>query len=309
VSRKAPAGEETLPGAEEAHALAAGLAGMAAAPEHAAVISCLRSLAASPPQALLLEGGSAREREAVAFYWAALLNCPAAAALPSAGPCLACPVCLRLLTRMHRDLFFLDGGEGSIKIEEVRDMRAVLGEAPREARKRVVILAEAQSLTEAAANALLKSLEEPGPHTVFALLAPQRERLLPTLVSRSWVLTLAWPDPHAADPGSQSEEWEAALNAFLRNGRGLLERTSARGSVDASVARSVLGILERALALALAGRAQSSLARFFAELPPRRQRMADLLLSEAQESLSFTVNPTLVVEWLAAHLFLLKPRP
>ena len=96
----------------------------------------------------------------------------------------------------HRDFFVLDGREESIKIAQVREqVRPVLGEAPREAQKRIILLAEAQSLGEAAANALLKSMEEPRPHNAFILTTPQRERLLPTLISRSWILTLPWPLP------------------------------------------------------------------------------------------------------------------
>ena len=104
----------------------------------------------------------------------------------------------------------LDGREGSIKIETVRELRTILGEAPRGDGKRVVILAEAQSLGVEAANALLKSLEEPRPGVCFLLLAPQRERLLPTLVSRGWVVTLAWPE--AGTPSTpELFQWEEAL--------------------------------------------------------------------------------------------------
>ena len=313
--KSAPAKDEALPSAEEAQALASGIRALAAAPEHKAILGYMHALASAPPQVLLLEGGTARQRAAGAFYWAALLNCPSSqgAASSQAGPCLACPTCLRFLSRMHRDLFFLDGSAGSIKIEEVREMRSVLGEAPRESKKRIVVLAEAQSLTEAAANAMLKSLEEPQQDTAFVLLAPQRERLLPTLVSRSWVLTLAWPDPHDpatvdADQQQRRKEWEAALSTFMHSGQGLLDRTGARGVADASVAQLILALCQKALAEALSGKAQSPLSTFFASLAPNRQRMADALLAEAQDSLQHTVNPTLVVEWMAAHLFLLKPR-
>ena len=282
---------------------------------HAAVVGYMARLAASPPQVLLLEGASRRERTDAAFYWALSLNCPNASAATgsaAAGPCLSCPECLRILGRSHRDFFFLDGGQEAIKIDDARAVRAVLGEAPRDARKRVVVLAEAQALTEAAANAMLKSLEEPRPDTAFILLAPQRERLLPTLVSRSWVLTLAWPLSLSFDDdatlAAARADWEEVLARFFHDGRGLMDRTGARGTVDAATAQLVLAVCEQALAEALAGKAERPLARYFAKLPPARQRMADGLLAEAQDSLRYTVNPTLVVEWLAAHLFLLAGR-
>lgn len=89
-------------------------------------------------------------------------------------------------------------GAGSIKIDEVRALRPLLGEPPRFGRKRVIVMAEAQALGIEAANSLLKVLEDPCPDTCFVFTAPQRERLLPTLVSRGWVVTLPWPDPAAA---------------------------------------------------------------------------------------------------------------
>lgn len=200
----------------------------------------------SPPQSLLIEGGSVNERMAAAIFWACLLNCDQAnqeglsgqrpqqsdqgpdllsvfAAEQSAspvgrqavsqaekkpafnGPCLACAACVRLRQATHRDFFILDGRTENIKIASVREVRSVLGEPPREASQRIVLLAEAQNLGVEAANALLKSLEEPKPHTRFVLTVPQRERLLPTLVSRSWILTLPWPRP-----GQSLGAWEEA---------------------------------------------------------------------------------------------------
>ncbi len=194
----------------------------------------LERLAAQPPQVLLLEGGTVNERTAAALFWALRLNCLAASPptlgntdnfsgsgnsdsldsrdnLSASGPsdnsadfytvpCCSCSNCLRFLGHTHRDFFFLDGLAGSIKIDDVRAIRGVIGESPREATYRVVIFREAQALVEAAANSLLKSFEEPRPGTSFLLLTPQRERLLPTLVSRSLTLTLPWPVSTLSEP-------------------------------------------------------------------------------------------------------------
>ena len=152
------------------------------------------------------------------------------------GPCLSCSSCLRLGVNMHPDLILLDGREGSIKIDDVRGLRPILGEKPHFARWRVIIAAEAQSLGIEAANSLLKVLEDPCPDTCFVFTAPQRERLLPTLVSRGWVVTLPWPE--AGRPlAEELRPWEQALGRFVSEGRGWLDMTSERNGMDAAIQR------------------------------------------------------------------------
>lgn len=222
---------------------------------------------------------------------------------------------------MHRDLFFFDGASGSISIDEVRAVRGTLGENPREAKFRVVIVSEAQRLTEAAANAMLKSLEEAPPATRFALTAPQRERLLPTLVSRSWAVTLAWPDPLAAsgdDARFEAEKhWAGIAAGFLATGGGLFEKTGARGGVDSHGANALIIACQRALAQALSGCAaeippgkspEADLARYFTRLSDQRRDMAAAVLAEGQESITAQVNPALVADWVMTRLYLLSPR-
>jgi DNA polymerase III subunit delta' len=70
-----------------------------------------------------------------------------------------------------------------VRIEQIRSIAEFLSRPPLEASRAVVVIEEAQTMTEAAANALLKTLEEPGKATLV-LIAPSLESLLPTLVSR-----------------------------------------------------------------------------------------------------------------------------
>jgi len=70
-----------------------------------------------------------------------------------------------------------------IRIEQIREITQFLSRPPLEAPRAVVIIKEAQTMAEAAANALLKTLEEPGLATIL-LIAPSADALLPTLVSR-----------------------------------------------------------------------------------------------------------------------------
>ncbi len=247
------------------------------------------------------------ERAAMALYWAALLNCTVDGG-KGVRPCLACTACAQMIACHHRDMFFLDGREESIKIDDVRAVRGVLGEPPRGGGQRMVILCEAQSLGVEAANALLKSLEEPRPGTSFVLLAPQRERLLPTLVSRSWVLTLAWPSAETVPVDPDVVEWGEALAEFARTGTGWFQRTSAKGALDNSVAQRVVVMMQRTLAAAITGAAEAgapSLLRLLAAQDALTHRRLDEVLAECQESLVFNVNPALVLDWLATRLALL----
>lgn len=204
----------------------------------------LDQLAQNPPQVLVLEGGTASEREAAALYYAAALNCgpgsPVSGVAP--GACGACDACTQIMDKVFIDLLFLDGAEQSIKVDDIREVRQKVGEPPRGPGWRVVVLTEAQGLTPQAANALLKSMEEPRPGNCFLLLTPQRERLLPTLVSRSWTLTLAWPEAgqsdHTGQAGGMDEvaQWVRELERFWRTGQGFLGKVGTKTKAKAASA-------------------------------------------------------------------------
>ena len=286
--------DDHLPTPEEARAALA----PALYEHHARVREAMHGLRPSPPQVLLLEAGLEEERFSMALWYAALLNCQ-----EQASPCLECPACLQIGAEVFADLIVLDGRDSSIKIDDVRELRALVGEAPRGGGIRVVVLAEAQALSVQAANALLKSLEEPRPGTVFLLLTPQRERLLPTLVSRGWVLTLAWPDASAPLPEAM-RPWLNALARFLRNGQGWFELTATKGAVDTPTALQVVLALQKTLAGSIVGRGSGELSATVDVWSPAQRFMARDLLTNAQESLNQTINPALVLDWLATKLFL-----
>ncbi|MFO7768221.1 MAG: hypothetical protein R6W82_04595 [bacterium] len=82
----------------------------------------------------------------------------------------------------------LDGGKAGIRVDDVREVVRMLAMAPVEGEKRVVVLRDAEEMTEQAQNALLKSLEEPPEHTLFILTARRPDALLPTVLSRSRVI-------------------------------------------------------------------------------------------------------------------------
>lgn len=106
---------------------------------------------------------------------------------PSDGdPCGACPACQSVAKGQHPDLRLVEVADGvtTITIEQVRELQRWLSMTPFHGGRKVVILAEAETMQDPAANALLKTLEEPPPTTVLFITAVHESRLLPTIVSR-----------------------------------------------------------------------------------------------------------------------------
>ena len=101
------------------------------------------------------------------------------------GACGTCAVCSRIVRGAHPDVMTIEPGDtGSIKIDQVRAAieRAVF--RPFEGRRRVTIIDPADALDTAPQNALLKTLEEPNPASVFVLVTSRPDTLLPTVRSR-----------------------------------------------------------------------------------------------------------------------------
>jgi DNA polymerase-3 subunit delta' len=218
-------------------------------------------------------------------------------------PCGQCPACRQIADLAFNDLLFFDGREGLIKVDSVREKRSTWGQPPHGDGYRVSIFAEAQMFMTEAANALLKSLEEPRPGNVFVLAAPQRERLLETLVSRSWVVTLSWPDVRVNPP--EVTEWTTALVNFWQTGRGWFERTQVRGAVDRNLAMDVVIGMQRELREALSGACGTPLSAGMAtKYGPAELRRIGLVLEQAQEALNtqVPVNPTMVLDWVATRM-------
>ena len=276
----------------------------------------LDNLGAAPPQVLLLEGGSEAQRMDTARYWAMRINCPTAGT--TGTPCLACPSCQQIAAGEHLDLAAYDGrisnredeeNPGPVRafnMERVRELKVRLRDAPHGQGRRVVLLMGLSLTRDEASNALLKALEEPSNTTVFVLLAPQREQLLPTLVSRSFCLTLPWPDCHADDPAMQP--WEDALAQFLVQGQGFLDKVAGKGAIDASGATRLLLCCQKAMSRILSGRHNPArpLDAALVLLHGKGRAAACQWFAEAQEALNYGVTPARVLETLAARLFALR---
>ena len=132
--------------------------------------------------------GSGRSSAAVAF---------AQALICSKDGCGTCSDCNAAKTHGHPDVEIIRTEGLSIKVEEVRELLTRVAWAPAMGGWRVVVMEDADRLTESAANALLKAIEEPGTRTVWLLCAPTLHDLLPTIRSRCRHLQLRTPSLQA----------------------------------------------------------------------------------------------------------------
>jgi DNA polymerase-3 subunit delta' len=143
---------------------------------------------ATLPPTLLFVGASGVGKFVVARAVAATLNCTSPVRDREGLPvdaCGQCRSCERISRGVHVDVLTLEPDDrASIKIDVVRDVLDRTGYRPFEGRRRVVTIRDADALEDQAQNALLKSLEEPPPSTVFILTTAVPGVLLPTVRSR-----------------------------------------------------------------------------------------------------------------------------
>ena len=98
-------------------------------------------------------------------------------------PCNHCSMCLAITEGHAMDLIEIDGASNR-GIDEIRELRERVRYAPAEARFKFYIIDEVHMLTEPAFNALLKTLEEPPPQTIFVLATTEPHRVPATIISR-----------------------------------------------------------------------------------------------------------------------------
>lgn len=141
----------------------------------------------SVPPTLLLAGPGGVGKWRAALAIAEALNCQAPVNGDACGVCRSCD---RIARNMHVDVLALTADDtGKIKLDEVREAIKACSFRPFEGRRRVVLIRDADALIDQAQNALLKSLEEPPPATVFVLTSAAPDALLRTVRSRTMRLT------------------------------------------------------------------------------------------------------------------------
>jgi DNA polymerase-3 subunit delta' len=151
---------------------------------HESVISGLRTsyVKARVSHAYLFRGPVGVGKKLLAMAFAQLLNCEN----PSVGPdaCGQCRSCRLLLDERHPDLNVVEPDGQFIKIDTIRQMHKSLRFKPVAGQWRITLIHQADRLHEAAANALLKTLEEPPQRNAFLLISAKPHSVLATIRSR-----------------------------------------------------------------------------------------------------------------------------
>jgi len=141
------------------------------------------------PHALLFRGPAGVGKRLFARGLAAALNCrggqPGQFALTACGSCSSCK---KLRSGNHPDFLVIQPEKDAIKIGQVREMSRAITYPPYESTYRVVLLEDVHAMQAAAANSLLKTLEEPPAGNILILTAEASREVLPTILSRCQVV-------------------------------------------------------------------------------------------------------------------------
>jgi len=133
--------------------------------------------------AYLFKGLQGIGKTTTAIAFALLLNCID----PIDGDgCMRCGSCRKIINKNHPDLFIIepDPERRGIGINQIREINRDLAFSPAIGRYRIIIIDPAEKMTDEAANAFLKTLEEPPSRNIFILNVRDPRELLPTIVSR-----------------------------------------------------------------------------------------------------------------------------
>lgn len=148
--------------------------------EHALLLLQKALISTRIGHAYLLYGPSGVGKRLTALQFAKALACRVA----SAEACDTCTACHKIATGNHPDVIFVSPDGASIRIEHIRAVQRQLSYKPYESQYTTVIIDGCESLTPPAANALLKTLEEPPESALLLLLTSKKDALPLTIISR-----------------------------------------------------------------------------------------------------------------------------
>jgi DNA polymerase-3 subunit delta' len=234
--------------------------------------------------AWLLTGppGSGRSNAALAF--AAALQCVE-------NGCGRCASCHTVMSRTHSDVLITNTRELSIGVKDARALVARAAQYPAVGRWQVMVVEDADRLTERAANALLKGIEEPTPHTVWLLCAPALEDVLPTVRSRCRQVSLRTPATQAvAEVLTSRDGIDPAMAAFAaRAAQGHIGRAKRLATDEAARLRRH-DVLQMPFSLNYLGPALEAAARLVKAATDEAQESAAPVDTEEMEQLRLSLG-------------------
>jgi len=276
------------------------------------------------PPSLIFSGPAGPDMRETAIATAQAINC-----LTPAGKgderdaCGTCAACTRIARGVHPDVLVIAPGDnGSIKVDQIRDVIDRAGFRPFEGRRRIVIVDEADTMLPASQNALLKTLEEPPPSSVFILVTARPDMLLPTVQSRCPRLRFQSAGREEIDADAREVAQDVLTQAAATDDPGrrieaakdLLAKTGAGGRSDreqlashlhamATLLRDVEVLATRADAGALANAdVRPDLDRLTKSFGGERGMRAFTAVDRALTALDRNASAKIVADWLVLQL-------
>ena len=279
---------------------------------------------ASLPPSLIFGGPEGVGKRATAVALAQAVNCERPVEWPDAAgrdACGTCNTCRRIARGVHADVLVVEPGDsGSIKVEQARDAIDSASYRPFEGRRRVVIIDPADAMVPNAQDALLKTLEEPPPASVFVLVTAIPDILVSTIRSRCHRLRFgALAAPELDDDAVEAREAATALLqgvAATTDPRRRLEGAKVfaatapdrdemgrRLAALLSLVRDVSLLLSRADDRALANAdMKPQLAALLRAFDRDRALRAFAAVGRARSALDRNASPKIVADWVALHI-------
>ncbi len=181
-------------------------------PTYQLLTSQLRS--AKLPHALLITGVKGSGKKALSDWLIKVSQCqqPIIDQNQIFQPCQQCKMCHLIQSNTNPDVLALAHDERTMSVDEVRKASSFLETRPQLANGKAVLIAHADKMTTSAANALLKTLEEPAEGGLLILYCEERESLLPTITSRCQSIDLRPYVGQALAEATQSKIQDPYLN-------------------------------------------------------------------------------------------------